>query len=227
MSEQLSHHLSVQCLLCHSSGLFTWTIGNKGRSYLACPQCQFVSLNIEHRIAPDLEKQRYLRHHNDIQSSDYMNYVRSNLQNIELLGLSVLRTTSVDRKDMSILDFGCGRDPVLSKELQELGYSVLYYDYYFFADNDYLNKTYDLILLIEVIEHLSDPRAVMQVLKKQLRPGGRVVIRTEPLTFEEGFFKRWWYPGDKTHISFFNDKSMQVLAAAVDLKAQPRRISGP
>ena len=69
-----------------------------------------------------------------------------------------------------------------------------------------------------MIEHLSDPLSNMQELKKRLRPGGRVVIRTEPLTFEEGFFKHWWYPGDKTHISFFNEQSMQVLAAAVDLK---------
>ncbi len=214
----MSEHLLDQCLLCHSQGLRAWVIGKKGRSYWVCPFCQFVSLNAQHRLLPELEKKRYLQHNNDIHSPDYLSYVQSNLQKIEELSLRFLKAAKGGNENIHVLDFGCGRDPVLSRALETLGYPVTLYDYYFFNDNGYSDKSYDLILLIEVIEHLADPLAKMLELRRLLRPGGRILIRTEPLTFDEDFFKCWWYPGDKTHISFFSVYSMQVLASAIDLK---------
>lgn len=214
----MSEQLSDQCLLCRSQGLHTWLIGKKGRSYWACPFCQFVSINTRHRLTPELEKKRYLEHNNDVQSADYMDYVQFNLQKIEEFSLSFLKAAKGANENIHILDFGCGRDPVLSRELEKQGYAVTFYDHYFFNDNDYTDQSFDLILLIEVIEHLADPVSKMLELRRRLRPGGRIVIRTEPLTFDEDFFKCWWYPGDKTHVSFFSALSMKVLASVLDLK---------
>ncbi len=217
--------MSDLCLICHSQDLLTWSIGKKGRSYIACRRCEFVSLNPQYRISSELEKQRYLEHNNDATSSDYLNYVQGNFQNIEKMALSELKSAKGSPANISVLDFGCGREPILANLLKKDGYSVFLYDRYFFDGIEYLNETYDIVLLIEVIEHLADPRAKLLELKKRLKPGGKVLIRTEPLTFEEQFFKRWWYPGDKTHISFFNERSMRSLAATSGIKVES--VQGP
>lgn len=54
---------------------------------------------------------------------------------------------------------------------------------------------FDLVLLLEVIEHVSEPRALMERLIRELRPGGRLVVSTpngalsrhDPRLFQSSF----------------------------------------
>ena len=82
-------------------------------------------------------------------------------------------------------------------------------------------NTYDLILLLDVLEHLSDPTATLQRLSKLLQPGGKVIVSVPniahwsvsiPLLFQRRF--RYEDAGilDRTHLKFFvEDTAIQLL----------------
>ena len=77
----------------------------------------------------------------------------------------------------TILDFGCGNGMLVSFG-KARGYNVLGYDLYRPETHDALNKKYDCILLIEVVEHLSEPFDELKLIKNLLNPGGKVMIET-------------------------------------------------
>ena len=78
--------------------------------------------------------------------------------------------------------------------------------------------SYDAVLLIQTIEHVDDPPALLTEIRRILRPGGRVVIVTDntgSLDFR-WFRGRWWggyhFP---RHLHLFNQASMAALAEKV------------
>lgn len=77
----------------------------------------------------------------------------------------------------TILDFGCGNG-MLVCFAKARGYNVFGYDLYRPETHDALNKKYDCLLLIEVIEHLSEPFDELKLMKNLLNPGGKVMIET-------------------------------------------------
>lgn len=82
-------------------------------------------------------------------------------------------------------------------------------------DPEYRSRRYGGIILLEVIEHLTNPYLTMKDLANLLPPGGRFFLKTgiRPDSTEE--FLSWWYKEDPTHISFFEIRSMEVLSARI------------
>lgn len=80
-----------------------------------------------------------------------------------------------------VLDYGCGRG-LLLQYLRECGYTnIVGYDRYSdaFQDRAALRPAaYDVIVLQDVIEHVEDPRALLQELHTYLAPGGIVLVGT-------------------------------------------------
>ncbi|MCK1295193.1 MULTISPECIES: bifunctional 2-polyprenyl-6-hydroxyphenol methylase/3-demethylubiquinol 3-O-methyltransferase UbiG [unclassified Bradyrhizobium] len=82
-------------------------------------------------------------------------------------------------------------------------------------------KSYDLILLLDVLEHLPDPRATLQNLAKVLNPGGRVIVSVPniahfsvsiPLLLRRRFDYREAGILDRTHLKFFvEDTAIRLL----------------
>ena len=62
-----------------------------------------------------------------------------------------------------------------------------------------------------MIEHIAEPRAVLEQLWACLKPGGLLVLQTQRVLGDERF-KNWRYRHDPTHIVFFAEASFQVLA---------------
>jgi len=71
---------------------------------------------------------------------------------------------------------------------------------------------FDLVSLIGVIEHFSDPRAEMANLAALVRPGGLVVIWTgdSNALLPRALGRRWWY-WQGQHIQFFTHRSLSRL----------------
>lgn len=81
-------------------------------------------------------------------------------------------------------------------------------------------KSYDLILLLDVLEHMADPFTYLREVSKRLNPGGHILISLPniahwavrvPLLF--GFFE-YTQRGllDQTHLQFFNRRRALKLA---------------
>jgi hypothetical protein len=83
-------------------------------------------------------------------------------------------------KDMGatfVLDYGCGSG-ILVDYLNENGVQAYGYDPYSEKYNELKNNFYNLISLVEVIEHMTAPFEELDIIFKQLSEGGTVYIET-------------------------------------------------
>ncbi|MCK1667873.1 class I SAM-dependent methyltransferase [Bradyrhizobium sp. 153] len=96
-------------------------------------------------------------------------------------------------------------------------------------------KRYDLILLLDVLEHLPDPSETLQNLAKVLKPGGRVIVSVPnvahfsvsiPLLLQRRF--RYQDAGilDRTHLRFFVEETAMKLLNDADLNVTDALIGG-
>jgi len=79
--------------------------------------------------------------------------------------------------------------------------------------------TMDVIVLLDVIEHLPDPRATLELCARSLRPGGIIVITTGDFGSWPARLAgpRWRLMTPPQHLWFFTIGSMQRMAASLGL----------
>ena len=88
-------------------------------------------------------------------------------------------------------------------------------------------STMDLILCLDVLEHMVDPWEVVKRLRRLLRPGGALIVsipnvRNQKVLFPLLFKERWDYTDagflDKTHLRFFVRETAVRLVESAGLK---------
>ncbi|MCT4638876.1 MAG: class I SAM-dependent methyltransferase [Bacteroidales bacterium] len=101
-------------------------------------------------------------------------------------------------KGMYVLDFGCG-EGAFSSRLKDMNLKVDSCDidtdqFKATVDNlikldlnrdniaDNFDKKYDMVIGMEIIEHLENPRKYIRDIKKLVKPGGTIVITTPNIT---------------------------------------------
>ena len=147
------------------------------------------------------------------------------------------------------LDFGCGaggflkflreRGTFAGRPLELTGHDVGSYaallkstDGFRILDFDEIScepsATYDVISMIEVIEHLPDPAAAVALLARLLKPGGLLLLTTGnldcPVARRHGIHYRYCTP--EIHVSLFNPRSLARLYRAHGLAPLPVRYAG-
>jgi len=83
--------------------------------------------------------------------------------------------------------------------------------------------SYDMALLIQTIEHVGDPPAVLAAVRRLLKPGGRVVIvtdNTDSLDFKLFKGRHWGGYHFPRHWNLFNARTLGALARKVDLEVE-------
>ncbi len=196
----------ITCPLC-SSQKHSHCHKDKLRKYLQCLICEFVFVPTQYHLSESEEKERYDTHNNNPKDPRYRQFLSQ-----------ITKPLSDLIPDSSHgLDFGCGPGPTLSLMLEKEGHQVDLYDKYYVDDKSVFDKVFDFITLTEVIEHLSDPVFELERLTSILKPGGTIAILTQTLTTDIDF-KAWYYKNDPSHIGFYNQKSLGILADYLELE---------
>lgn len=147
------------------------------------------------------------------------------------------------------LDFGCGaggflkflrkRERLAGRALAISGHDVGSYakllksaDGFRILDLDAVavepTGRYDIISMIEVIEHLPSPLEPMQLVARLLKPGGLLLLTTgnldSPIARREGIAFRYCVP--EIHVSLFNPRCLSALYRRVGLAPHPVQYRG-
>lgn len=187
-----------KCPLCKSSAKIFYQ--SKKRLYHQCKTCKGIF--VDERLIPDFEteKKRYLEHNNDINNSGYQKFVSPITSAI----LNNFTTTDTG------LDFGAGTGPVISKILRDNHYSIELYDPFFHDNKDLLNNKFNYIACCEVIEHFHFPEKEFQLLKRLLKPGGKLYCMTS-IYNDQINFHTWFYKNDITHVFIYQKETLEWI----------------
>ena len=161
-------------------------------------------------------------------NSDYFNALRSEIfplvpKNCEKLldiGCGAGRTSS-RLKELGLVRYAVGMevDPVAAAEAKN------HLDHVIVADLNrdsfpVLQEKFDLVLCLDVLEHLLDPWSALKEIHKNIQPGGSIIVslpnvRNFRVLLPLLFAGRWDYRDtgilERTHFRFFTKKSAQEL----------------
>lgn len=178
-------------------------------NYFECSECQFIMKSPENFSDFSKQKERYNLHTNNEEDRGYRAYFQRFIDFLELDAKSTIYRA---------LDFGCGESLLLSKMLTSEGVRCDAYDPIYHYNEAYQNLSYDLILSIEVFEHLHNPKGTFAMLTQRLNRGGQLAIQTAFHPNDREAFLRWYYHLDPTHVIFFTPKTFEVLAERYDME---------
>jgi 2-polyprenyl-3-methyl-5-hydroxy-6-metoxy-1,4-benzoquinol methylase len=146
------------------------------------------------------EESRYLSHNNDVTDKGYQQFVSP-------ITSAVLKYHTPKQKG---LDFGAGTGPVIAKVLADNNFKLDLYDPFFHNDVTLLEQQYDYIVCCEVMEHFFQPDKEFALLKRLLKPNGRLYCMTD-MYHEQIDFPNWYYQKDNTHVFFYHQSSLNYI----------------
>ena len=159
------------------------------------------------------------------------------IRNLEWQGLA--KTIGPARPGGRVLDFGCGLGG-LPRVLRSLGWDAIGYedgfaiDWMRAADMPALEKlpddeSFDVIFAIEVVEHLVDPLSALREIRKQLAPGGRLIITTGNLARARRPLSEWSYAAvPEVHVTFWSPAAWKRALSLTGFEPiRPRRPLSP
>ncbi len=176
------------------------------RVFYKCPECWLIFTH--DTVAPTAAEQHYKGQWAG-SGADFWQQQVSGL-------LSYINRYRVPQR---ILDFGSGSG-AMTDELRRRGFDVTPLEpmfHGFLSEQKYPHK-FDVVVAIEVIEHLPDPWKELREIEKVLTDDGIAVFSSmltdsfiKSASAEEQFSK-WWYKDDLTHLTFFCIKALSKLA---------------
>ena len=199
------------CPICNSINLKT--LANRRRKFFRCDSCFFIWADPAEWPPDESARKRYLLHNNE--GDEYKSYILKIITNALAAASAFPRPEGGPIK--KILDYGSGPNPLASVLLREMGYEVHSYDP-FFADEKPLAETFDLGISIEAAEHFKNPLDDFAVFSGALKKGAAAFVQTSIAPIEDNAFLSWWYAEDITHISFYSEKSLCVIAEKLSLE---------
>jgi hypothetical protein len=191
----------MYCKLCDSRNCKFHEF-DKFRKYFICSDCGLIFVPEEDWVTLEDEVDRYDKHENNITNEGYVCFLNE--------VVSVVKT--LRKKSPCILDFGSGKNAVLSLLLNNEGFDCEAYDPLYNRLLKNSGKQYDVIVLCEVIEHIRDLSLESILINKLLSPDGIIIIRTKLYPSKNRIFT-WWYTQDKTHINFFSRQAVDAFAS--------------
>jgi hypothetical protein len=189
----------MNCPLCENKSILEEKILNK--KFYNCDNCKLLFLKKTELPSLKDEKNRYLKHNNDIKILKYREYLEKTVE-------PVLKFIN---KNSKILDYGSGPEKSLEKILKEKKYkNVESYDPIFF-DSEIKKNSYDLIICNQVVEHFHYPMKDFVKIQSFLKDRALLFISTN-LWHKNIDLSKWFYLKDFTHVSIFNEETINWLS---------------
>jgi len=189
----------MDCTLC---GTETHRFYNhKTRVFYFCSNCFSILLCSKFYLNADCEKKHYELHKNNSSDPRYQKFVFPIVN-------SIIKNQSTKQNG---LDFGSGKDSSISKLLTDSNFKMKEFDPFFKNEEKLIEDTYDFISCCEVMEHFHQPYKSFKLLKKLLKPKGKLYCMTE-LYSEKMNFDSWYYKNDPTHVFFYHPKTIKWIA---------------
>ena len=193
------------CPLCsHNAELF---LKNKKRTFYRCPECRGIFADSDSLPSPKEEEDRYHLHNYDEQDAGYLKFVTPLIEAIKT-------NQPISNKG---LDYGCGKVPILAKNLAKQGFQISLYDPFFHKNSSIFDQKYDFIVCCEVIEHFHNPYDQFKILNSLLNITGTLYCKTELQPAPEEF-KSWWYKNDITHTFFYAEETFHWIKKEFDFR---------
>ena len=196
-----------KCRVCNLDAEVVINAKN-GRFYHRCTECDYIFLDEEFCLDAECEKKHYDNHHNTLESVGY----------VKMFEKLIDEFVNPLKPIKNALDFGCGEGGVLATLLQRDGTECDKYDLYYFNDESYKSKKYDLILSTEVFEHLSNPMDILEGLLSNLKKDGYLLLMTSFHSQDDETFLKWYYIQDTTHIGFYSMQTFNYIAKKFGLR---------
>ncbi|MBN2874752.1 MAG: class I SAM-dependent methyltransferase [Spirochaetales bacterium] len=202
----------MECRLCggHAEDFVV-----AGTTYGRCADCDYTGIDPLLLPSAAAEEARYRLHNNSYEDERFRTWIES------FLDIAV----PFMKPGAAVLDFGSGPEPVPARILATRGFTVTQYDPFFSPGDEWRSRTWDTILVHEVAEHLANPRAVFDELARLLAPGGVLCVRTRFPPENPMEFARWRYRMDSTHVGFFTERCLRLLAKRLNL--EPVLVAAP
>ncbi len=195
----------MKCPLCHHPSP-SFHLQADLREYWLCPKCALVFVPPEFFISQEDEVNRYREHENNLDNVGYVKMFQEKINTVKKISPGV----------NTVLDYGCGYEPVLKTLLSREGYQADGYDSNFFPSEE-SDKEYDLIISTETFEHFKEPRNELTRLVPRISNEGYLAVMTRfyPVknnTLCPETFSKWYYKRDPTHVAFYCPKTFSWIA---------------
>lgn len=196
-----------------------------------CEQCdlKFVPVSsFTTEIYDELYSSAELGYHHDV--------TKDNLSLEELIQKDINFAAvfdSLEYDSLDILEIGCGYG-FLTNALKRLGHRVkgidvscraieyarkMYGEHFEQKEITTIDGLFDLIIAIEVIEHIRDPYECIKKCAKLLKQGGKLIITTP----NKDYYKKsavWVTNPPPVHLYWFGKKAMEIMAKRAGLEMQ-------
>ena len=203
------------CPLCNT--LCALHFEDKKIRYYFCKNCYALFEDARDRPDADAEKLRYEIHDNNVEDKGYQKFVSP-------ITDAILKEFTKNSKG---LDFGAGKEAIISSVVQKSGYDIAQYDPFFHKHLELLERKYDYVACCEVIEHFYSPKKEFQLLKELLKPNAKLYCMTD-IYNEETDFASWYYKNDPTHVFFYHKKTFEWIQKEfgfLDMKIEGRLVT--
>ncbi len=197
-----------KCKICQSDTT-TITDTKTLKDYHKCSTCRYIFLDEKFYIDEQSEKKHYDKHHNNFESLGYVKMFDDLIDEFVEPFKEYIKTA---------LDFGCGEGEVLPVLIERREIKCDRFDLFYFPEEVYKDKKYDLISSTEVFEHLQNPLEMIKKLLLHVEENGYILLMSAFHPDDDEKFLKWWYIRDVTHIGFFNMSTFEYIAKELNLR---------